>query len=468
MQKEPLSNFDAFILRMDSPTNMAVITALMIFDQPVEHERLRATIQHRLLEFDRFCQRIGEDGRFIKRPAWELDPFFSLDAHLHRVGLPAPGDLAALRYLISDLMSTPLDMSKPPWQMHLVENYGEGSALIIRLHHSIADGLSLVQVLLSLIDFGPDAPWPQPRARHDEHHGTRLGRLLMPPLRLTSRALNLADRLLSRSLDAMENPELIKYESIKLASNAEVLVRYLLDDDEPETCLRGACGAAKKATWSEPLPLDEVKALGKAMGGTVNDIMLTAIAGGIRRYLLGKGDAIDYPDLRVIVPFNMRANPGSVQLGNELGMVMLKLPVGLDEMTKRFDAVKKRMDELKESRDPHAIWGLLSSAVFDLPLAQDVVQDMIVSKASMLVTNVPGPQKQLYFAGRALKTMIFWVPQPVGWGLGLSIYSYNGFVTLGVACDAGLIPDPEAVAAAFLEEYREMKARVFPPVAEAK
>ena len=175
MNKEPLSSFDAFILRMDSPTNMAVITGLMIFDQPVEYERLRATIQHRLLDFDRFRQRIGIDGRFIKRPVWEHDPFFHLDAHLHRIGIPAPGDLDALKHLTSDLMSTPLDMSKPPWQFHLVEGYAGGSAIIARLHHSIADGISLVQVLLSLIDFGPEAPWPQPLARRNGHRGTRLG-----------------------------------------------------------------------------------------------------------------------------------------------------------------------------------------------------------------------------------------------------------------------------------------------------
>ncbi len=460
MNKEPLSSFDAFILRMDSPTNMAVITGLMIFDQPVEFERLRATLQHRFLQFDRFRQRIGEDGRFIKRPVWESDPFFSLDSHVHRIGVPEPGDLDALKHLTNDLMSTPLDMSKPPWQFHLVESYAGGSAIIARLHHSIADGVSLVQVLLSLIDFGPDAPWPQPLARRDGHHTTRLGKLLLPPLRVTSRALNLADRVLSKSLDVMENPELIKYKAYELASDADVLARYLLGDEEPETCLRGDCGVAKKATWSQPLPLGEVKALSKAMGGTVNDIMLTAVAGGLRRYLLGRGEAIDYPELRVVVPFNMRGNPNAGQLGNELGMVMLKLPVGLDVMADRFDAVKKRMDELKDLRDPHTIWNVLSSAVFDLPLAQDLVLDMISSKASLLVTNVPGPQMELYFAGRALKHMIFWVPQPAGWGLGLSIFSYNGFITLGVASDAGLIPDPEAIAAAFLEEFRAMQAAV--------
>jgi len=464
MSKEPLSNFDSFLLRMDSPTNMAAITGLMIFDKPVEFERMRATLEHRLLEFDRFRQRIGESGRLLKHPVWEYDPFFNLDSHLHRIGLPAPGDLNALKALTSDLMSTPLDLSKAAWQMHLVESYGEGSAMIVRLHHSIADGVSLVQVLLSLIDFGPDAPWPQSLAKRNGHRSTRLGRLLLPPITMTSRALNLADRVLSKSLEVIENPEVIKNKTYEVAADAEVLVRYLLGDDEPETCLRGTCGVTKKATWSEPIPLEEVKALRQAMGGTVNDLMLTAVAGGLRRYLLGRGEAIDYPDLRAVVPFNMRTNNNTGGLGNHLGMVMLQLPVGLEKLEDRFDAVKKRMDELKESRDPNMIYGLLSSAVFNVPGATNLILDMISSKASLLVTNVPGPQMEIYMAGRALTSMIFWVPQPVGWGLGLSIFSYNGAITLGVACDVGLIPDPEAIAAAFLEEFKAMQESVSSPV----
>jgi diacylglycerol O-acyltransferase len=463
MNKEPLSNFDAFLVRLDTPTNMAVITGLMIFDKPIEFDRLRATMEHRLLEFDRFRQRVGEGGRIFKHPVWEFDPYFNLDVHLHHIGLPAPGDLTALKALTNDLMSTPLDMSKPLWQMHLVESYGEGSALIVRLHHSIADGISLVKVLFSLIDFGPDAPWPVSLAKRNGHRGTRLGKLLMPPLTLTSKALRFTDRLLTTSLDVLENPEIIKYKSFDLAADAEVLARYLLGEDEPETPLRGACGVAKKATWSEPLPLEEVKALGIAMGGTINDVMLTAVAGALRRYLLERDETLNLTDLRVVVPFNMRT-ASTALMSNHIGMVLLPMPVGIEDPRQRFEAVKERMDALKESRDPNMIYGLLKSAVFSIPMAENIIVDMISSKASMLVTNVPGPQMQIYIAGSALKSMIFWVPQPAGWGLGMSIFSYNGEITLGVACDAGLVPDPEAIATAFLDEYKAMQALASQPL----
>jgi diacylglycerol O-acyltransferase / wax synthase len=283
---------------------------------------------------------------------------------------------------------------------------------------------------------------------------------------LTGRALNFADRVFSKSLAVMENPQLIKYKTYELAADAGVLADYLLGEDEPESSLRGNCGVAKKATWSEPLPLEDVKSLGKAMGGTVNDVMLTAIAGGLRRYMLDRGEAIDYPELRAVVPFNVRTNDALGGLGNQIGMVMLKLPIGLETMPDRFDAIKKRMDELKDSRDPHTIYGLLSSAVFDIPGTQSLAMNMISSKASLLVTNVPGPQMEIYIAGSALKSMIFWVPQPAGWGLGLSIFSYNGVITLGVACDAGLVPDPQAIAAAFVQEFKAMQASVTQSIAE--
>ncbi len=170
-----------------------------------------------------------------------------------------------------------------------------------------------------------------------------------------------------------------------------------------------------------------------------------------------------HQDLRVVVPFNMRT-ANTALMSNHIGMVLLPMPVGIEDPRQRFEAVKERMDALKELRDPNMIYGLLSSAVFSIPMAENIIVDMISSKASMLVTNVPGPQMQIYIAGSALKSMIFWVPQPAGWGLGLSIFSYNGEITLGVACDAGLVPDPEAIVAAFLDEYKTMQALASQPL----
>ena len=140
---EPLAPVDNAWLRMEDPTNLMMVTGVLIFDQPLSFERVRATIEHRLLCFERFRQRVVIESGTAR---WAPDPNFTLSAHIHRIALPAPGDQAALEDLVSDLMSTPLDFTKAPWQYHLIENYGAGCVLLARLHHCIADGLSLIHI----------------------------------------------------------------------------------------------------------------------------------------------------------------------------------------------------------------------------------------------------------------------------------------------------------------------------------
>src|SRR5262245_2530698 len=149
--KQQLSAVDAAWLRMEDPTNLMMVTGILLFEGQVELEQLRAVIEERLLDFARFRQRVEEPLFGIGLPQWVTDDRFDLDAHLHHVALPAPGDKAALEAFVSDLLGTPLDFSKPLWQIHLVE-HATGSAVVSRVHHAIADGISLIQVLLSLTD----------------------------------------------------------------------------------------------------------------------------------------------------------------------------------------------------------------------------------------------------------------------------------------------------------------------------
>ena len=158
IKRETLSPVDAAWLHMDTPTNMAMITGVMMFSERLDIWRLKEVVEHRLLQHERFRQRIHQPLLGLRRPSWEIDPYFDLDAHIRHIALPAPGDVAALQSLVGDLMGTPLDSTKPLWQFHVVDNFNGGSALICRLHHCIADGLALVQVLLKTADLEPDAP----------------------------------------------------------------------------------------------------------------------------------------------------------------------------------------------------------------------------------------------------------------------------------------------------------------------
>jgi len=419
---------------------------------------LKQTIQERLLRYERFHMRIRQAGRFIKSPKWVFDPSFDVHAHVHPVELPPPGDEAALKSLVNELMGKPLDLSRPPWQFYLVEKYGEGSVIIPRLHHTIADGLSLVKVFTSLGDDGLELPVNDPAMQNHRNGNSRLGKLLAPPLKLTGKALSITESVLRQGLEVVDHPDHLKDLSREAAGNAMALSKYLVGDSDPKTVLRGACGVAKQGTWSVPIPLEQIKALGKTLKGTVNDVMLAVITGGLRRYLEAHGETLDFLDIRAVVPVSLRNGNGYEDLGNQLGMVLMPLPVGLRDPFQRYQAVKRRMDALKQSLEPDLIFGLLSTPAFKSKRLDNTVAGFFAGKASLLVTNVPGPQQEISIAGKTIRHIIFWVPQPAGWGLGISILSYNGEIILGVAADAGLIPDPEQIVDGIRVELEAMQA----------
>jgi diacylglycerol O-acyltransferase len=173
-----MSNADAAWLHMDRPTNLMVVNALLWFEEPVDVERVREILRSRLVEpFPRFRQVVVERRLGVGVPSWEDDPNFDLDLHVHRLAVPAPGDKRALEELISDLISRPLDRGKPLWDWYLVDGFGAGMAMIVRIHHCIADGIALSRVLLSLTDTHADAGIAPPR---DDGGRGRLGPIAAP------------------------------------------------------------------------------------------------------------------------------------------------------------------------------------------------------------------------------------------------------------------------------------------------
>ena len=165
-----LSNADTAWLHMDRPTNLMVINSVELFDEPPDWERVKQIIQSRLVDrYPRFRQRVVESRLPLRAPRWQDDPDYALEHHVHHFALPAPGDRAALQELVGDLMTMPLDRNRPLWHIYLVDGYGDGAAIINRMHHCIADGIALARVMLSLTDSDPDAgigpPVPSGRAR---------------------------------------------------------------------------------------------------------------------------------------------------------------------------------------------------------------------------------------------------------------------------------------------------------------
>ena len=455
MVRKSLSSVDTAWLRMEEPANLMMISGVMVFGAPMDRERLKATLEKRMLRFDRFRQRIIRP--VLGAPYWEDDPDFDLNYHVQLATLPAPGDQAALQDVASLLASTQLDPSRPLWQFHLIEQYGDGCALICRLHHSIGDGLALVHVLLSATDVEPGTPWPivEPQVKR-RRRPSPMGRLLRPARVACKTTRKMTGTVLGQFNEVRADPA----HAVDLARvgvrGTTALARLLLLWPDRKTIFKGPLHVPKRAAWSAPIPLKEIKLIGGELGGTVNDVLLTAMSGALRRYLLARGERVDGLNFRAIVPVDLRKPGTEEELGNKFGLVFLSLPVGIVDPTERLGELRRRMDGLKDTLEAPVAYGIVST-IGRLPQAmQDIVVDIFGLKGTAVMTNVIGPSKQLYLAGAPLESIMFWVPQSGHLGLGVSILSYNGQVWMGTATDAGLVPDPDAIIDAFHAEYGEL------------
>jgi diacylglycerol O-acyltransferase len=455
MARNSLSSVDTAWLRMEIPANLMMITGVIVLGAPVDCERLKATLQKRVLPFDRFRQRIVRPA--LGKPYWQDDPDFDLSYHLRSATLPAPGDQAALQDTASLLASKQLDPSRPLWQLHLIERYGEGCALICRLHHCIGDGLALVHVLLSLTDAEPGAPWPviEPQAERPRRPST-MSKLLHPAREAFETTRTVTGSVLAQYREVRADPARTLDLARMGVRGTTALARLLLLWPDRKTIFKGPLNVPKRAAWSAPIPLASIKLIGGELGGTVNDVLLTAMSGALRRYLVARGERVDGLNFRAIVPVDLR-KPGTLEeLGNKFGLVFLSLPVGIVDPEQRLCELRRRMDALKDTLEAPVAYGIVST-IGRLPQAmQDIVVDIFGLKGTAVMTNVVGPGEKLYLAGAPLESLMFWVPQSGRLGLGVSILSYNGQVWLGTITDAGLVPDPESIISAFHAEFDEL------------
>jgi diacylglycerol O-acyltransferase / wax synthase len=244
----------------------------------------------------------------------------------------------------------------------------------------------------------------------------------------------------------------------RVAEGAYRLGRLVLLPPDPPTPFKGPLGRRKRAAWSKPVPLEDFKAIGKAYGATVNDVLVAAATGALRRYLESHGESSKGLSIRASVPVNLRPVQDAHRLGNSFGLVFLTLPVGIVDPVGRLRAIKKEMDELKRSPEALVAFGVLNVMGLAPVEVERLGLRFFGSKATAVLTNVPGPREALYLAGRKLDRVMFWVPQSGRLGLGISILSYAGGVMLGVATDEGLVADPEKIVDAFEKEFRSLKA----------
>ncbi len=455
--REQISHVDTAWLRMDRPSNLMQIVGVMLFEGQLDYPRLRTAIERRMLGYSRFRQlAVAENTGYV----WQDDPDFNLDHHLHRVTLPGAGSKEDLEHFVADLASTPLNPNRPLWEMHLVDTALGGQALVMRIHHSIADGIALVGVVLSMADNAPSdaVPHARPKRSHanDEDDDVFWRTIWRPMSDAMVGTVRVSTSLWVKYIELMSNPgKMFDYARIGSNITGEVTKLALMPDDS-HTRFKGKPGIAKRVAWSEPISLPEVKAVGTVLGCSVNDLLLSAAAGALRAYLGERGDKVDGVEIRAMVPVNMRRPSDAGKLGNRFGLVALELPVGLENPLARLYATRERMAKLKGSYQAALTLSILGLVGMAPKFVQQQILDLLASKATAVMTNVPGPQEALYLAGAKLRQPLFWVPQSGDIGMGVSILSYDGKVQFGLISDHGLVPDPERIVERFASEFDKL------------
>ncbi|HZS14330.1 MAG TPA: wax ester/triacylglycerol synthase family O-acyltransferase [Candidatus Dormibacteraeota bacterium] len=454
--REPVSKVDTAWWHMESPVNHMVVTSVLLFDRPLRRERVRALFEERMLRFPRFRQRIVTSLRGLNEPQWELDPDFDIDAHIHHLALPAPGDEQALRDLVGDIASLPLDPSAPLWASWIVDGVnGRGSALISRIHHCIADGIALTRLLLSLTDEDPtdrsgQTEWweatPQRTRGEPEHRGLVRG------------AAHVAGMAARESLQSVRHPQHAADLAGEALGDARALARVTFLPAEAETSLRRPLGTHKAVAWTEEIPLAGVKRIAHSVGGTVNDVLVAAVTGGLRTYLLERGEVVpEGLELHATVPVNLRPLDGPIALGNRFGLIYPTLPVGVPDTMDRLRAVKKAIDDIKATPEAVVAITVLDALGHTPKAVEELFIQFFTSKSSMVLTNVPGPRHRRRFAGVPLRRVVSWAPPSGSLPMSVSIFSYAGQVTIAVLGDTRCVPDAEGLVRAIEHEVAELR-----------
>jgi WS/DGAT/MGAT family acyltransferase len=454
---ERMTRVDNAWLRMDSDTNLMMIVGVWLLQPAVSHAALCRRIEQRLLQYPRFRQKVVGDAL---GSSWIDDEQFDIARHVVRERLPrrrGTSERAALQARCGELAATPLDPAHPLWQFHLVEHYEGGSAILVRIHHCIGDGISLTSVVLSITDGGAPPPHGHAAAAHGDDEPWLASAVVKPLTEAAVKAIDLYGEGMSRSLELVAHPQAGTRELARLGRRvaADLAALALMDDDSP-TRLKGKPGGRKVVAWGEPVPLDVVKSVGKALDASINDVLLACVAGAIGDYLRQIGDDPQGKGLRAMVPVNLRPLDETHQLGNRFGLAPLLLPIGIHNPVARVVAVRARMRELKGSYQPVLAFGVLAMAGLLNKASQDALLGLFSSKATAVMTNVPGPPQLLKFCGSTLRQSIFWVPQTGDVGVGVSIFSYGGGVQFALITDEALCPDPQKIIDRFAPELDKL------------
>ena len=439
---EPLAAMDRQFLEMETPGAPMHVFGVSAYETAplrsetgaLDHQRLRKAIEATLERIPRYRQKLAWTP-LERRPVWVDDPDFSLDYHLRPLALPGPGSEEQLKGLMSWIVSRPLDRARPLWEMWFVEGLEGGArfAVITKMHHCMLDGGAGVNLMALLLRPSPGQDLPAPRAWAAR---PAPGALALAAGDLARRASTPLRLLRGVRRFRKENPDLAG----ALAGRARAL-RDMLSNALPgsSTPLNAPLGLQRRLDWLE-MPLEDLTALRRRLGCSLNDLALAAVTGALRRYLGRRGVAFEGLDFRVSVPVDVRRGNERERMGNRVSSWIVRLPLDRADPLEQIAALSQKTRKLKDGRQASAV-EMLMAAAEEMPALLKLAARANRGQVNMVVTNVPGPSIPLYLLGCRALTMQPFVPLFVGTGLSVALLSYDARLFWGFTADWDLVPD---------------------------
>ncbi len=451
-----MSARDAGFLYLERSHTQLHIGCVAILEGALRREELIARIEERLPRLRRYGQRAMHVPLSLGHPSWEDDPEFRVEHHVVRWGLPAPGGEGELREAVAHLLAQPLDRSRPLWEMHMLTGLDDGrTALFQKVHHCMIDGMAGAQLLEVLLDPEPRPVKRAPAALRPELEleggGQRFARALGDELAARARGVASVWRALSRpraASDAMRRLRDAAFSALQLATS-----------ELPALPWNAPLGPQRAVAFTR-LPMRGVRAIRAAHGGSVNDVVLATLAGGLKRWLESHGRDTRGLELTALVPVSLRPPGQAAEFGNRISAMLVPLAVDPAGEVARLAATRAATERLKTGGAWTGIDALLE-LVDGLPaaLVATIGQRLSLGRlANVIATNVPGPKEARWLCGARALELRPLVPIADGLGLGLAVFSYDGWLQIGLTADAELVPDLEKLERGLEEAFAALLA----------
>ncbi len=461
---EPLSHLDASFLALETKNSHMHVTGVALFDSiplqmadgGIDISRIRAQIASKLQYIPRYRQRL-DWVPYDRRPVWVDDGHFNFDYHVRHTSLPRPGNDRQLRDLAGRIVSTKLDRTKPLWELWVVEGLSDDRfAIIAKIHHCMIDGMTGVDLTTILLNVVPDSEIEDARDWEPR-----------PAPTPTQLAVAEAARMTRRLVDGLTNVgEMVKegrFVTVLAMDKSAAAMSSLRSGwltASAKTPLNPDIGPNRRFTWTE-MDLDDVKNVKNALGGSVNDVVLSITAGAVRRFLIENRDYDpSHAEFRAMNPVSTRSGTQQAQMGNQVAMWLVDLPISEPDPAARFEAIKETTANLKETNP-----ALGAATIVDLSAGTPLTLLSLASRYvgprirpfNMTVTNIPGPQFPMYLLGSQMLANYPMVPLWAQHGIGVALFSYNGRLLWGIQADFDTLPDSDDFVAALHASFQELQ-----------